>query len=574
MPVAPPPPEKPRLRPVEPASEPAGPRTVHAREDDDPVWRRWLPFGLVAGAGVTWLAIMAATGQNTLDETSPPRVIEQAARTAVRKPVQTASTNTSAAKPERAVPAKPAAADPKTVPPTRKAETTAPAAEASPSAADTKPPAATAKPPAASTQAASEPVAETPKTKAQTAAKDVQSADPTPAAKAAPKPVPTEQKPIVTAEAPSAQDTAATETPAAAKPVAAKKTPEPTPAGTKPATPDTKVAAKVPAPKPAAPKAKSVAAVPAPTAETPKPAPKATVPISKPVAPRGKPKILTAAPKSRPGLKPASINRSVELSRARTARAPAAPATTRTVTRTTTSPRQVTTYRAARLQPVTAIDLLHDDAAKGARQVSTPNATATFNASINRALLLGVDGEANALRTPDGRLLALKILDTRVEQLRSVMIPRAREVQPPPSNLVLEESWTRTASRVGLRARPAEGPAIETLERGRLLKVIGRVKGTDWRLVGANGRAIGYLLSSELMFATERAGVNLSIEDANAISYDVARVRTRCRTAHYAIEKGGASGGFTACRVYGGEWVLERSGDLTALSPGRLVFKR
>ncbi len=537
-----------------PVAKPAGQRTVHVPEDDEPVWRRWLPFGLVAGAGVTWLAIMAMTGQGSIDESAPPRVIEKASRIDPGAPVRTASTQSS--EPEQI--AETATSQPVTAGSPR-SET--------PTVETTLTPDIT--PPEASSRTDTDPVIqdapviETPE--AETVASEDIAVEP-----ALPQPDQIETAGEV--------DTAPTETTPeidATKPI--ERADEPT----------TEVAETGPEIS-AAPEPENVSGDPTPLetakADIPEAAP-VTAPERPTLKPAGKPttpRKLVAKPSGPPSLKPVSINRSVELSRPRTT------TTARTVTRTIapapqrtvrTQPARVSsTYQSvvtrSALQPITAIELLHDSAARGARSLSTPTATSSFNASIKRALLLGADGQTSALRTPDGRLLALKIETTRDEQLRSVLIPRAQEVLPPPTNLVLEESWTRTADRAGLRARPSEGPAIQTLERGTLLEVIGRVKDTDWRLVGLNGRAVGYLRNSELMFATERADTRFTNGDTQAIAFDVSRVRTRCRTAQYAIENGGASGGFTACRVYGGEWVLERGGDLTALSPGRLVFKR
>lgn len=183
------------------------------------------------------------------------------------------------------------------------------------------------------------------------------------------------------------------------------------------------------------------------------------------------------------------------------------------------------------------------------------------------------DGSVKALTTPDGRLLALKVEDSRTEQVRSVLIPRAREVSELPSNLVLENSSYRTNKRIGLRARPNEGPATKSLERGERIESIGIIEDTDWRLVGQNGRAIGYLKSSEIQSTNISSAYPVQIEDAKSTAFDVTRAKTTCRTMQYAFDGDGASGSFTACRAYGGEWVLENGGDTPPLSPGQYVFR-
>lgn len=518
-PVAPAIARSPEPTPQTTTHETPAPVAIHADQEEDPIWRRWLPFAVIAGAGVIWLAFMAMTGQTRVDNAAPPRVIEKASRVDTVVSVEPETTEPAPIQPSLDLqlpdtPIEPTAIDPATPAPV----------ETAPIEVETEP--------------------------------------------TAPEPVTVEAPEV---EVPLPSETAAPEVPEATESVAVESADITAPsvevetALPEPTEPVFGVETESSDPRPS----------PLPTIPEPEPEPAAASVNAGPA-----PQKIIAAPASSPRIKPSSINRSIELSRPRTT-------TTRTVITNTgpttqrivrTAPTRTTTYQTittqSSIQPVTAIELLHDKAAQGARTLSTPSATASFNAAINRALLQSADGDANAVRTPDGRLLALKILSTREEQLRSVMIPRAQEVRPPPTNLVLAESWSRTTDRVGLRAQPFEGPAIKSLERGTLLEVIGRVKDTDWQLVGINGRATGYLLGSELTSSVERASTNLANSDAQAIAFGAARIRTRCRTAQYAIDEGGASGGFTACRVYGGDWVLERNGDLPALSPGRLVFKR
>ena len=223
---------------------------------------------------------------------------------------------------------------------------------------------------------------------------------------------------------------------------------------------------------------------------------------------------------------------------------------------------------------MTAADLLHEQAAKGARALSSPAQTTQLNAAIKRTLDDGRDGQVQALKTPDGRLLALKIISTHKNQSRSVLIPRGPEVEQMPANLSLEHGTYRTRSRVGLRRAPYEGPPTHSLELGELLESIGTVGSSGWRLVARNGRALGYLKANELQKTNTPSTYPTRISDPESTVFDVAKVNTTCRNVQYAIDGGGSAGSFKACRAYGGEWVLEQNGDTPALSPGRYVFKR
>lgn len=217
-------------------------------------------------------------------------------------------------------------------------------------------------------------------------------------------------------------------------------------------------------------------------------------------------------------------------------------------------------------------ELLYEKAATGASDISEPNATANFKADIKRAMDYGQDGQVQALTTPDGRLLALKMESTQTDQVRSILIPRAPEVAKLANNLILEVGTYHASKRTGLRAEPREGPATRSLERGERVESIARVEDTDWRLIGQNGRAMGYLKSDEIQTSGVRSSYR-KIDDPKDAVFDVARTKTKCRTAQYALD-GGLSGSFTACHAYGGEWVLEHNGDTPPLSPGQYIFRQ
>ena len=599
-PTPPSPPEPmPRPAPVAATITPAEPAPAYTHaNDDEPIWMRWLPFGLIAGGAVAWLSILAVTGQGQLDETSPPRVLEQAARVSSDGPVEIAS-----------------------VTPTNPELTTdaeaQPSTEAQPPSADAGDPADAAVPipetplspvDPQQTETAETPAegpATNPDTETETAATDpipeVVPPDPEPETEVtATDLVPEEEinanDPAPHAETTNSQGTAVAETeipetdPAAPEseltidaPVEVAETTGPSPAETEPvssaAEPAEEITETAATPIPEITSTETeVAAVPEPA--TPRPAPPTMQVASLPSAPTQKPRILTASPGTSPNLKPASINRSIDRLQSRTTTTHTATSSARLAQRVVSDVplRSNVTYRtsytSANFVPLTAVELLQDDAAKGARIISTPSATARFNADVKRALQSGADGSAQSLTTPDGRLLALRIISTQEDQIRSMSIPRSPLVVKPSTRMVLEGGKYRTIEQVHLRAGPSEGANLQLLARGVLLESIGTMGESGWKLVGQQGRALGYLKADELQLATDANGGTSVSDAAKTVLFDVAQVRTRCRNAQYAIDGGGASGAFTACRVYGGEWVLERGGDLTALSPGRLVFKR
>lgn len=541
---APPPIPQPATSTASLATEKAAPRTEYAAgNDDEPVWQRWLPVGLIAGAGVAWLAIMAMTGQRAVDETAPTRVIEQAARVGSGTPVQPASatsSNTVANTAANTANPNPVDGDPR--PPETNIADTKPQAEQA--ATHTQP-----KPNAPENR--SEP-------QSQTSDPSVQAAGTPNAADAAKTASNTAPDPKTIAELSNT----------VTQPVKVPPSPEPA----KPA--ETAKAAK---PKPAAPKQ---AAPKQAVATSTKPATSAAnaniaARITAPTRPAQKPRVLTATPATSPRVKPVSVNQSIERLEPRRAAARATPLAQRQIM--TGPARSNAAFIAAsgspQFDPLTAVELLQDDAAKGARTISTPSATARFNADVKRALQSGADGSALPLTTPDGRLLALRIVSSADDQIRSMSIPRSPLVVKPSSRMVLEGGHYRTREQVNLRAGPSEGTSLQLLARGVLLESIGTMGDSEWKLVGQQGRALGYLKAEELTLATDGNGGTSVSDSAKTVLFDVAKVRTRCRDAQYAIN-GGGSGEFRACRVYGGEWVLERGGDVTALSPGRLLFKR
>lgn len=308
-----------------------------------------------------------------------------------------------------------------------------------------------------------------------------------------------------------------------------------------------------------------------------------------PMAP-AEPVLEAKAPNAPPSLKPKTINAKISAARTVTQPTRSVTRTTNTTSRTVTSaPRRLTPSTTTRSgstrsttrritstprhtpsnagQLITAGELLLKSAYGG----SSPSESASqrFNASLSRALNNGNTGDVVPLQTPDGKLLAMKVLDSRDNQLRTISIPRAREVSQLKTELELLSGLVQTASRTGLRATPLEGPATKSLEKGTQLLLIGQTTNKQWILVGAGDRAIGFLKRSELQAATGTAGRLYTSATTSDVQVDVVRVRTECRDVQYAIDGGGASGAFTACRAYGGEWVIERGGDTPALSADR-----
>lgn len=534
-------------RPVLEKAPAAQTRTVHEYMDEDetPAWLRWLPIVLLGLGGIAFLILTALTGGRSPDTSGEPIIIDQPdlSGESPAAPDVPSSNEAPAPKiidqPELAAPHTPAIESP---PPVQ--DSTAPADETKISIPS----------PVEETADPFEPVIA-----------DPLPADPSPADKNRVDPALEDQTPL----SPSQEQSIYNPEPETVEPVIEESLP--------PATNATAI---------------EIATNDAAPVDTTN---------------------LTAPSNAPPSLKPDDINSNVASSVTSTSEAPERVTITRTVspstpsterTVTTTSPRTTSnttvrrTYvtnpqsqtatrssafspsienvitRNASGAPITAAELLYEKAATGARGISTPEKTLAFSADIKRALDFGQDDTAQALQTPDGRLLALKVERTQSEQLRTVLIPRAPEVAKMPDNLILENGSYRLRGRTGLRANPWEGPATRSLEIGELVESIGTVEGTNWRLIGQNGRAIGYLLSDEIESTNTSGPYPARIDDPKSTRFDIVRAKTVCRSVQYAIDGSGESGSFTACRAYGGEWVLQQGGDTPALSPGQYVFRQ
>jgi|GEM_PF-5213707 len=231
-----------------------------------------------------------------------------------------------------------------------------------------------------------------------------------------------------------------------------------------------------------------------------------------------------------------------------------------------------------------------DDATLAARLVREARMTADrlpsvpaetdFIHSFNRLLADTPDGTRVTAELPDGRLLEVVVLNSRVET-RRVTMQRAAEVGRLPEGLRLQPGWMEPRSTGAISPVPAErtslldgdvpaGAAIESLA------AYAGPAGQNWTLIGRDGIAYGYLDPRNLRMITDpsqRLRFEAWRRDHGRIVRDLVEADVRCRDLELAAPRM-ASRAISVCQSPAGHWIVEDAGNALASAPGQVVFER
>jgi len=213
------------------------------------------------------------------------------------------------------------------------------------------------------------------------------------------------------------------------------------------------------------------------------------------------------------------------------------------------------------------------------RMPSVP-AEADFIQSFNRLLADTPDGTRATAALPDGRLLDVVVLNSRVET-RRVTVQRAAEVGRLPEGLRLQPGWMETRGTDTISPVPAEragllngsipsGAAIESLA------AYAGAAGENWMLIGRDGVAYGYLDPRNLRMIADPSP-RLRFEgwrrNHGRIVRDLVEADVRCRDLELAAPRM-ASRAVSVCQSPAGQWIVEDAGNALASVPGQVVFER
>lgn len=145
-------------------------------------------------------------------------------------------------------------------------------------------------------------------------------------------------------------------------------------------------------------------------------------------------------------------------------------------------------------------------------------------------------------------------------------VHRATKVAAPGPLTVIGEDYALTRADSVRAAPDRKAESLEKLKSGNVVTVNGRLTGTDWYLVGRNGKAIGYLPVASLKPASRATQPNLLTkpgEDqpppADTVVADVA-TETTCKEVDYRISTNGTEaeqGKFESCKLPTGDWFVK-----------------
>lgn len=183
-----------------------------------------------------------------------------------------------------------------------------------------------------------------------------------------------------------------------------------------------------------------------------------------------------------------------------------------------------------------------------------------------KALASAQDGQSVNWRNPDNGVSAkITPSNSRVED-RLVTVNRDKRVVAPPRMILIGKTF-EAVKNANLRAGPStRHEIIGSLRTGEAFDAVGRLRDSDWILVGQGNRSIGYIFGPLAQPAAVsktpelRKAVNLDeIKlDKNVISDQVA-VKTECRTINYDVTtKDGRAvrENFDACKGSDGAWEI------------------
>lgn len=142
---------------------------------------------------------------------------------------------------------------------------------------------------------------------------------------------------------------------------------------------------------------------------------------------------------------------------------------------------------------------------------------------------------------------------------RLISVPRAEEVGRTPDSFSVERGGFITSSAAPLRPSPTTSGnvVIDTIPAGYKLEVMGRVRGVhseNWYMVGANGRAFGYMEPVHLRPAgLEKAPLYHRLTGPTL--RDPMSATVTCRELTYKTDLGMET--LNACRTPEGRWIAD-----------------
>lgn len=143
---------------------------------------------------------------------------------------------------------------------------------------------------------------------------------------------------------------------------------------------------------------------------------------------------------------------------------------------------------------------------------------------------------------------------------RLVSVPRADEVGKTPDSFRVEQGEYVTTQTAALRPSPTSSSdvRIDTIPAGMKLEIMGRVRGIqsdDWYMVGADGRAYGYMEPADLRPARQTDASDLYHRVTGPTLRDPIPATVTCRELSYETDMGVET--MSACRSPEGRWIAD-----------------
>lgn len=179
---------------------------------------------------------------------------------------------------------------------------------------------------------------------------------------------------------------------------------------------------------------------------------------------------------------------------------------------------------------------------------------------VQRVLNDESDGRVLDWRAPStGQKVIMRPGKTK-SSFRLVSVPRADEVGKTPDSFRVEQGEFVTTKSAALRPSPTSSSnvRIDTVPAGMRLQLMGRVRGMhsdDWYMVGADGRAYGYMEPADLRPATRNDAPSLYHRVTGPTLRDPIPATVTCRQLSYETDKGTET--MNACRSPEGRWIAD-----------------
>ncbi len=179
---------------------------------------------------------------------------------------------------------------------------------------------------------------------------------------------------------------------------------------------------------------------------------------------------------------------------------------------------------------------------------------------VQRVLNDETDGRVLDWRAPStGQKVIMRPGKTK-SSFRLVSVPRADEVGKTPDSFRVERGHYVTTKSAALRPSPTSSSnvRIDTIPAGMRLQLMGRVRGMhsdDWYMVGADGRAYGYMEPADLRPALSGDPDKLYHRVTGPTLRDPIPATVTCRELTYETDQGTET--MSACRSPEGRWIAD-----------------